>query len=347
MRIPLLDLFSGIGGFSFALHDACQTIAYCEQDVNCQKVLLSNMVNQRIDKAPIHCNIETLHASNLPQFPTMVTAGFPCQDISKANLNGQGLLGTRSKLLEHVFRLIDECGPSVKIIYFENVSNILNNEHALRYIDTALKSRKFCYVHTSFSCDILGAPMKRKRWYCVAFRGEDGCNKLHQMQAKLSGVGCGTWNRAYTASKVIMQHNTTLPKLRCSMLGNSIVPACVLRALQLLTQHARTTGDRARMKYIATEEHTTCKKTWKITITDGSVTKTSKHWYTPSAQVKHWYACYSPWTRCSEMLSKQIFMELGTVKKYGIDAQKTHEVNPCFVEWLMGYPRNYTLVKKT
>jgi hypothetical protein len=101
-EIPLLDLFSGIGGFSYALHKACKTIGYCESSLKCQQILISNMERKLIDSAPIHSDIVHLQKSQLAQQPVMITAGFPCQDISSANPYGDGLKGNRSKLVHHV-----------------------------------------------------------------------------------------------------------------------------------------------------------------------------------------------------------------------------------------------------
>jgi hypothetical protein len=339
MRIHLLDLFSGIGGFSLALHKSCKTIAYCELSVDCQEVLKSNMAKRQIDRAPIFDDVKTLQAAQLPSRPVVITAGFPCQDLSIANVHGQGLLGSRSNLLKQVFRIVDECGSSVQVLLLENVANIVTKPHAMTYIENAFRKRGFQSSYMTFACTLLGAPMRRKRWYCLAVRGDSVSNLVEHICRTLKATELNPWIRDYRNSKVIKQVNDSSAKHRCAMLGNTVVPACVAYAFQQLSQDIL-------QKTIIPQQPLPTKK-WAITITDGKKTKVKTFWNTPSAQVKHWYACYSAWTRCSKLLCKQVFMELGTVKKHGLDAQKTHEVNPCFVEWLMGYPRNYTLVKKT
>ena len=84
-----LDLFSGIGGISFALQDWIEPIAFCEIEKYCQAVLLSRMHNGELAKAPIWDNITTLQGSFLPKID-IIYGGFPCQDISIAGL-GTGL----------------------------------------------------------------------------------------------------------------------------------------------------------------------------------------------------------------------------------------------------------------
>jgi hypothetical protein len=339
-EIPLFDLFSGIGGFSYALHKACKTIGYCESSLKCQQILTSNMERKLIDSAPIHSDIVHLQKSQLAQQPVMITAGFPCQDISSANPYGDGLKGNRSKLVHHVFRLIDECNSTIKIVLLENVHNILHKPNALSRIESSLKKRGFIFAHIIVSCSELGAPMRRKRWFCLAIRGSKTKELLQHMCGKLACFDTFPWKETFKASKAVKKSTEQTSKWRCSMLGNAVVPACVVYAFQLLSS--------TLLPSICKQpEPNMLGKKWQIVITDGKTQKTIANWGTPSAQLCHWYPCHIPWTRCSKLLSKQVFMELGTIKKHGLDAQKTHEVNPCFVEWLMGYPRNYTLVKKT
>lgn len=59
--MKVLDLFSGIGGFSIAAHWAgMETVAFCEQDKFCQKVLAKNFPG-----APIFDDIKTLKGDQL------------------------------------------------------------------------------------------------------------------------------------------------------------------------------------------------------------------------------------------------------------------------------------------
>lgn len=59
--MKILDLFSGIGGFSLAAHWlGWETVAFCEQDKFCQKVLAKNFPG-----VPIHQDIKTLKGDQL------------------------------------------------------------------------------------------------------------------------------------------------------------------------------------------------------------------------------------------------------------------------------------------
>ena len=118
----ILDLFSGIGGFSYAAENFFQgqfkTTQFVEINPYCQKVLTKNFKG-----VPIHDNIKTYTAKE-GQFD-IITSGFPCQDLSVA---GQQLAfqGTRSSLFYECIRLLKQVRP--KFAIFENVRNLLSIE---------------------------------------------------------------------------------------------------------------------------------------------------------------------------------------------------------------------------
>jgi DNA (cytosine-5)-methyltransferase 1 len=95
--MEIVDLFSGIGGISWALRDYTKTGLYCEIDPFCQQVLAERMQSGLIEKAPIHCNIKTLHL-NEGFRPKMICGGFPCQDISCIGLQKGIVDSERSSL---------------------------------------------------------------------------------------------------------------------------------------------------------------------------------------------------------------------------------------------------------
>lgn len=118
----LLDLFSGIGGFSLGLHQAgFRTVAFCEQDSYCQAVL-----SERFPGVPIYDDIRTLTAERLRADGIRVEAlagGFPCQDLSFAGKRA-GIEGARSGLWGEYARLIRELRP--RLVFVENVPGLLS-----------------------------------------------------------------------------------------------------------------------------------------------------------------------------------------------------------------------------
>ena len=96
MKHRILDLFSGIGGFSLGLErtGGFETVAFCEIDEYCQKVLKKHWAD-----VPIYDDVKAINYDRLKKdgtLPTVITAGFPCQDLSVANPNAKGLDGERS-----------------------------------------------------------------------------------------------------------------------------------------------------------------------------------------------------------------------------------------------------------
>lgn len=75
-----LDLFSGIGGFALAARMAggFETVAFCEIDKYCQRVLRKNFPN-----VPIHDNVKTLNGNEYGPID-IITGGYPCQPFSLA-----------------------------------------------------------------------------------------------------------------------------------------------------------------------------------------------------------------------------------------------------------------------
>ena len=73
--LKVLDLFSGIGGFSYGLESAgMKTIAFCESDPDASAVLRKHWPD-----VPIYPDITKLKMSQLTDTPDVVCGGFPCR----------------------------------------------------------------------------------------------------------------------------------------------------------------------------------------------------------------------------------------------------------------------------
>jgi DNA (cytosine-5)-methyltransferase 1 len=97
--LRVAGLFAGIGGIEAGMHDAGhQTVVLCEWDASARRVLAD-----RFPAVPLHGDIAEVEG--LPD-ADLVTAGFPCQDLSQAGRTA-GISGRRSGLVGHVFRLLD------------------------------------------------------------------------------------------------------------------------------------------------------------------------------------------------------------------------------------------------
>jgi len=80
--LNVLDIFSGIGGFSIGLEAVgMKTVAFCEINPFCRKILTRHWPS-----VPIFSDITTVHKKDLKTLPRIdiIAGGFPCQDISVA-----------------------------------------------------------------------------------------------------------------------------------------------------------------------------------------------------------------------------------------------------------------------
>jgi DNA (cytosine-5)-methyltransferase 1 len=114
--MKIAGLFAGIGGLELGLHRAGhEAVAFSENWAPAAAVL-----GRRFDGIPNAGDVANL--KSLPADVDLVTAGFPCQDLSQAGKTA-GIKGQKSGLVTHVFRLIDDRRP--KWVLLENVSFML------------------------------------------------------------------------------------------------------------------------------------------------------------------------------------------------------------------------------
>ncbi len=158
-----LDLFSGIGGLAKALAPWVKPLAYCEIDRYCRGVLLSRMATDDLSLAPIWDDVNSLRAPMLPNGIDIITAGFPCQDISVAG-NGAGLAGKRSGLFYEVSRLVGHLVPHY--VFLENVPAI--RTRGADIVTATLSAHGYDSRWLCLSAQELGAPHKRDRWFLLA-----------------------------------------------------------------------------------------------------------------------------------------------------------------------------------
>jgi DNA (cytosine-5)-methyltransferase 1 len=161
MELSVLDLFSGIGGFSVGLESTgkFKTVAFCEQDKFCQKVLHKHWPN-----IPIHEDIKKLDARKIKA--DVLVGGFPCQSFSIAGK--QKGKDDERYLWDEMFRVIKEVKP--RWIIGENVQNLTNisNGEILQGIYNDLESQSYEVQTFNISASSQGAWHKRSRIWIVA-----------------------------------------------------------------------------------------------------------------------------------------------------------------------------------
>lgn len=162
--LKLLDLFSGIGGFSLGLERSglCETVAFCEIEEFPRRVLAKHW-----PEVPCYHDIRTLTADTLAGDGIAVDAicgGFPCQDLSHAGKRA-GLDGQRSGLWSEYRRLIGEIRP--KLVIVENVTGLLSL--GLGDVLGDLAALGYDAVWHCIPASAVGAPHRRDRVWIVAY----------------------------------------------------------------------------------------------------------------------------------------------------------------------------------
>ena len=163
--LNLLDLFSGIGGFSYAAErivTGYKTVQFVENDLYCQQVLRKHWPT-----VPIHDDVRTFRFQQAIRID-VITAGFPCQDLSKSG-NQSGLSSERSGLFYEVFSIANEVRP--KAIIFENVPHIRNHEAGETFQKALFQIAKAGYdaEWACISASDVSAKHKRERWWLIAY----------------------------------------------------------------------------------------------------------------------------------------------------------------------------------
>lgn len=157
----MLDLFSGIGGFTLAAswvwQDDLEIVSFCEIDSYCQKVLKKHWPD-----VPIVSDIKTMNGQDFGAID-ILTGGFPCQPFSVAGQQ-RGKDDDRY-LWPEMFRIIKESRP--RWIIGENVTGIINL--ALDEVLSSLESEG--YETQAFIIPACGkdAPHRRDRVWIVGY----------------------------------------------------------------------------------------------------------------------------------------------------------------------------------
>jgi len=163
----VLDLFSGIGGFSLGLERAgMKTVAFCEIEEYPRKVLKKHWPD-----VPIYTDVRTLTKEQLDNdgiTVDVICGGFPCQDLSVAGKKA-GFDGDRSSLYREMLRLVSECRPRYAI--FENVTGLLTGESGRWFAQFLydLAEIGFDAEWHCISASAIGAHHHRDRVWIIAY----------------------------------------------------------------------------------------------------------------------------------------------------------------------------------
>jgi DNA (cytosine-5)-methyltransferase 1 len=216
--VNVLDLFSGIGGFSLGLKRAgMRTVAFCEIDPYCRAVLKKHWPD-----VPIHEDIRKLDGTRISA--DLVCGGFPCQPFSHAGKR-RGSEDDRH-LWPQMCRVIAEVRPAW--VVGENVPGIIGME-----LDNVLSDLEALgYATRTFvvPAAAVDARHRRDRIWVVAYPGGPGSRDASDLgelaRRRLSlyrqSRGASAWLPEPDVGRVAHGVPSRVDRLRA--LGNAVVP---------------------------------------------------------------------------------------------------------------------------
>lgn len=228
----MLDLFSGIGGFSLAASwtGQIETVAFCEIDPYCQRVIKKHWPGK-----PIYPNIKELNGHELVRRHgtiDIVCGGFPCQPWSIAG-EQMGECDSRN-MWPDTFRVISEANPGWFI--GENVPGL--SDEYLDKICSDLEGKAFTVWTIEIPAIIVGAPHLRNRLCIMAHSNRKGLEGLYKeghgidMQRPQKVISRNIWE----ATPEVYRPGNGIPFRveRTTAGGNSIVPQVFYQIFQVI-----------------------------------------------------------------------------------------------------------------
>lgn len=164
-QLRVAGLFAGIGGIELGLERAgLAAELLCEWWTPAQTVLTT-----RFPDANLVGDVREIEA--LPSVD-LVTAGFPCTDLSQAG-RMKGISGEASGLVGEVFRLV--AASSAPHLLLENVRNmlVLDKGQAMRFLVTELERLDYQWAYRLVDSRFTGVPQRRQRVIFFASRTLD------------------------------------------------------------------------------------------------------------------------------------------------------------------------------
>jgi DNA (cytosine-5)-methyltransferase 1 len=166
-QLKILDLFSGLGGFSLGLERTgkFKTVAFCEIDKYCTLLLQKHWKGVKIYEDVRKINKEQFDTDGI-EYPDIITGGFPCQPFSVAGK--QKGTGDDRHLWPEMFRIIKTFKP--KFVIGENVKGLINIQDGVVFetVCTDLESEGYEVQAFNIPAAGVGAPHRRERIWILA-----------------------------------------------------------------------------------------------------------------------------------------------------------------------------------
>ena len=182
-------LYAGIGGFEVGLGSAGhETALLCDIDPAARRVLETRF------ECPVYSDVRDVM---LDARIDLVTAGFPCQDLSQAG-RANGLSGPDSGTVRYLFELLGK--RRAPWVLIENVPFMLHlhRGHAMSHLVEMLERLGYDWAYRTVDARAFGIPQRRKRVFLLAARDHDPRDVLlssnkqpREPGRRINGEACG------------------------------------------------------------------------------------------------------------------------------------------------------------
>ena len=354
MKLKILDLFSGLGGFSLGLERTgnFETVAFCDNDKYSKLVLQKHWKGVKIYNDVKEITKEKFIADGI-QFPDIITGGFPCQPFSVAGK--QAGTDDDRHLWPVMFRIIQEFTP--RWVIGENVKGLTNIQDGVVFETVCSDLEGAGYEVRAFNIPAasVGAPHRRERIWIIA--SLVNANSDGSFTTTIGGSDEKTSNEYQEEGRIDSSARLTEQ--------NKFNTANLQRTMRDMEDSRRTLQSRTELREKNEDE-----------VGEGYANQHQRSGSTSESNVADTYARLSNGTyeevqsrgQTSDTSSEGSTDVANTESSIGYDNEavtrdggsSTQEVfgngssvsgegswwqNPTWVEWLMGYPAEYTDLK--
>ncbi|MER8480732.1 DNA (cytosine-5-)-methyltransferase [Mesorhizobium sp. M1163] len=186
--MSVVGLYAGVAGLELGFKEAgFKTLLLADKDEHCQQLLTARFPNTTVVG-------DVANLSRFPEGTTIVTAGFPCQNLSMAG-NKEGITGQKSGDIRHLFELL---GTDVRpTLVIENVYFMLHLKKgaAMNSLVGDLEALGYRWGYRVVNTMAFGLPQRRRRVLLVASTSLDPRDILFADEAGLPMSGPVTLDR--------------------------------------------------------------------------------------------------------------------------------------------------------
>ena len=361
VKLESLDLFCGIGGMSLGLHEIASPLLFCDKLPEARSVIEARMKDGSLPKAAFVDDVRKVRRrKNLRA--DLVCGGFPCVGFSSSGKR-EGFENSKTRIYHEFVKTVAKARP--RIVFMENVPGVIKG---LPRIHRDFKALGYELLWTLLAACQVGAPHRRNRWFCIAYRPGDiqdiPVPKKSVFQWTRQDMPDRTTNRPYLPMRVALQGNSLVPEAARVAFAYLVVLAKHLES-EGLPPNTKVLKDRSKYpKYgftIKNRIYETPKshRLYLPVCTKMRIAMDPKKYRSkkPFPNVRHrtkritttvhkdrFATPRFSMTQPANHLTRRTINDLPTQMRFLSERGKTTKkyANPDFVDWMMGYPPGWT-----